>query len=322
MTEKDKKDRDKVVSLQHYRQADAEDDTLFGHETEFFSDDLEALLNSMDNQSLSDLEHFAGDRAYDLIKYLAFDEDCQHQTWLASKPMGWVNLEERPYLSQKFELAMLYKQNGLYEKALHHLLEIHQYDEGDHLGTRYEILALYVLKSDFTMAEAFYESKDYHRGDLLMEVPLMVGALLAGREELADDILVNLAETVPDFVAIVRQKAFPIDDILAAGALESYEPNSLSSIYLAFFNILPLLMTAQYYLQHYVQEFFEGAEGELTFLEELDLPLSKVNLFNQYGIHTLEDFSAWTTQELLDIPGVGKQMIARLKRLGVIFSQE
>ncbi|WP_269206539.1 hypothetical protein [Streptococcus equi] len=43
MTEKDKKDRDKVVSLQHYRQADAEDDTLFGHETEFFSDDLEAL---------------------------------------------------------------------------------------------------------------------------------------------------------------------------------------------------------------------------------------------------------------------------------------
>lgn len=67
-----------------------------------------------------------------------------------------------------------------------------------------------------------------------MEVPLMVGALLAGREELADDILVNLAETVPDFVAIVRQKAFPIDDILAAGALESYEPNSLSSIYLAF----------------------------------------------------------------------------------------
>lgn len=67
---------------------------------------------------------------------------------------------------------------------------------------------------------------------------------------------------------------------------------------------------------------FEGAEGELTFLEELDLPLSKVNLFNQYGIHTLEDFSAWTTQELLDIPGVGKQMIARLKRLGVIFSQE
>ncbi|WP_231147972.1 hypothetical protein [Streptococcus equi] len=125
----------------------------------------------MDNQSLSDLEHFAGDRAYDLIKYLAFDEDCQHQTWLASKPMGWVNLEERPYLSQKFELAMLYKQNGLYEKALHHLLEIHQYDEGDHLGTRYEILALYVFKSDFTMAEAFYESKDYHRGDLLMEVP-------------------------------------------------------------------------------------------------------------------------------------------------------
>lgn len=79
MTEKDKKDRDKVVSLQHYRQADAEDDMLFGHETEFFSDDLEALLNSMDNQLLSDLEHFAGDRAYDLIKYLAFDEDCQHQ---------------------------------------------------------------------------------------------------------------------------------------------------------------------------------------------------------------------------------------------------
>ncbi|WP_231186125.1 hypothetical protein [Streptococcus equi] len=203
-----------------------------------------------------------------------------------------------------------------------HLLEIHQYDEGDHLGTRYEILALYVLKSDFTMAEAFYESKDYHRGDLLMEVPLMVGALLAEREELADDILANLAETVPDFVSIVRQKAFPIDDILAAGALESYEPNSLSSIYLAFFNILPLLITAQYYLQQYFQVFFEGAEGELTFLGELDLPLSKVNLFNQYGIHTLEDFSAWTTQELLDIPGVGKQMIARLKRLGVIFSQE
>lgn len=73
---------------------------LFGHDTEFFNDDLEAILNSMDNQSLSDLEHFAGDRAYDLIKYLAFDEDCQHQAWLASKPMGWVNLEERPYLSQ------------------------------------------------------------------------------------------------------------------------------------------------------------------------------------------------------------------------------
>lgn len=136
-------DKDKVISLKQYRQ-----------NKEFEADLLESLSDLTDEEIDDLYDEFAfGNGLYDsgasgseLVKEISALEELEKERSMSPKK-AWIAEGQPPYLESKVELAMLYKQNGLYQKALTHFLEIYQADPNDSLGCRYEIMSLYVLMS-------------------------------------------------------------------------------------------------------------------------------------------------------------------------------
>lgn len=309
-------DKDKVISLKQYRQ-----------NKEFEADLLESL-SGLTDEEIDDLyDEFAfGNGLYDsgasgseLVKEISALEELEKERSMSPKK-AWIAEGQPPYLESKVELAMLYKQNGLYQKALTHFLEIYQADPNDSLGCRYEIMSLYVLMSNYEMASAFFNSHQEHKEDVLMQVPLLIAAILNGHQETAEELILQLCGQVDGFLEFCLQDEFPMLRVLDAGALESYQPNSEDSLYLALYNVLPLLMTASTYVQAWLNNDF-AEEDE--FLEDFDILTSaQLQSLTNYGIRTVADIANYSETQLLTIPKIGKATLEKLKEAGVIFSEK
>lgn len=309
-------DKDKVISLKQYRQ-----------NKEFEADLLESLSDLTDEEIDDLYDEFAfGNGLYDsgasgseLVKEISALEELEKERSMSPKK-AWIAEGQPPYLESKVELAMLYKQNGLYQKALTHFLEIYQADPNDSLGCRYEIMSLYVLMSNYEMASAFFNSHKEHKEDVLMQVPLLIAAILNGHQETAEELILQLCGQVDGFLEFCLQDEFPMLRVLDAGALESYPPNSEDSLYLALYNVQPLLMTASTYVQAWLNNDF-AEEDE--FLEDFDILTSaQLQSLTNYGIRTVADIANYSETQLLTIPKIGKATLEKLKEAGVIFSEK
>lgn len=309
-------DKDKVISLKQYRQ-----------NKEFEADLLESLSDLTDEEIDDLYDEFAfGNGLYDsgasgseLVKEISALEELEKERSMSPKK-AWIAEGQPPYLESKVELAMLYKQNGLYQKALTHFLEIYQADPNDSLGCRYEIMSLYVLMSNYEMASALFNSHKEHKEDVLMQVPLLIAAILSGHQEKAEELILQLCGQVDGFLEFCLQDEFPMLRVLDAGALESYQPNSEDSLYLALYNVLPLLMTASTYVQAWLNNDF-AEEDEL--LEDFDILTSaQLQSLTNYGIRTVADIANYSETQLLTIPKIGKATLEKLKEAGVIFSEK
>lgn len=309
-------DKDKVISLKQYRQ-----------NKEFEADLLESL-SGLTDEEIDDLyDEFAfGNGLYDsgasgseLVKEISALEELEKERSMSPKK-AWIAEGQPPYLESKVELAMLYKQNGLYQKALTHFLEIYQADPNDSLGCRYEIMSLYVLMSNYEMASAFFNSHKEHKEDVLMQVPLLIAAILNGHQEKAEELILQLCGQVDGFLEFCLQDEFPMLRVLDAGALESYQPNSEDSLYLALYNVQPLLMTASTYVQAWLNNDFAEEDESL---EDFDILTSaQLQSLTNYGIRTVADIANYSETQLLTIPKIGKATLEKLKEAGVIFSEK
>ena len=309
-------DKDKVISLKQYRQ-----------NKEFEADLLESLSDLTDEEIDDLYDEFAfGNGLYDsgasgseLVKEISALEELEKERSMSPKK-AWIAEGQPPYLESKVELAMLYKQNGLYQKALTHFLEIYQADPNDSLGCRYEIMSLYVLMSNYEMASAFFNSHQEHKEDVLMQVPLLIAAILNGHQEKAEELILQLCGQVDGFLEFCLQDEFPMLRVLDAGALESYPPNSEDSLYLALYNVQPLLMTASTYVQAWLNNDFAEEDESL---EDFDILTSaQLQSLTNYGIRTVADIANYSETQLLTIPKIGKATLEKLKEAGVIFSEK
>ncbi|MEQ9764647.1 hypothetical protein ABPS01_08455 [Streptococcus sp. ZJ151] len=280
------------------------DDLAFGQE---FGEELEEAEAARENVRL--------------LKDLEGIEAAGHDAWLASSPVGWVNLDERPYLSNKMALATAYKQNGLYQKALDHFLEIYQVEETDGLGTRYEIMASYVLMSRHEELNAFYFSKDYHQGDLMMAIPYIVSCILAGQEESARDILDKWLYQVDGLFQFCNRPTMPLEDIMEASVIDSYQANSMTAVYVSLSSFLAILVPSSHYIMAVIQQLLEIEEP--PFIEELGVFSSaQLNTLTSFGIRYVSDIEEWSEAEFKEIPKIGATTIKKLKEKGVVFHCE
>lgn len=321
------KDKDKIVDLSQYR------------DDKFFEVDLLKELEELGELSFDDLD--ALDDFYDEIAFgggagdgkviledldkLESELSTAMQVWQNLPEKSWYNLEARPCLALMMELAILYKQHGLYKKALELVSMVYQENPNDSLGARYEIMALHVLTSDYHAAEMlFLEHPDY-QDDILILAPLLVAAILQGDLARIDQMVEKLLKLLPEFEDFARSETFPLSEVLEAGGSEYYEHNSLDSLYLALYNIIPLLMTASTYVQAYLNRYFESGEhifDEGIYLEELGvLSSAQLMALTQMGIRTVEDIVAYSEEELLTIPTIGKATLKKLEKAGVEIKQ-
>ncbi|MGT2833229.1 hypothetical protein [Streptococcus halotolerans] len=253
-----------------------------------------------------------------ILKELEEKEAAGRDAWLASSPVGWINLRERPYLSNKMELALVYKQNGLYQKALDHLLEINQVEENDGLGTRYEIMAVYVLMSRHEDLEAFYFSNDYHQGDLMMDIPYMISNILAGKEDSVKDMLADWVDRVDGLFECCNRSGMSMGDIMEARSLAYYQANTMSAVYVSLSTFLAILIPSSHYIMATIKEMLGINEGPL--IDDLDIFSStQLMTLTSLGIRYISDIEDWSEAEFLGIPKIGPATIKKLKEKGVVF---
>lgn len=126
----------------------------------------------------SPLEHLKG--------LIALEKE-QRSKWDQGPKMGWANLDERPYLSLKYNLAKFYLSNSMKRFAIKEFEEILEIDVQDHMGVRYELMATYCNLEDYDKAKNFFECEqmEYHEEDLMI-VPMMTVSLMTGHIEDAD----------------------------------------------------------------------------------------------------------------------------------------
>lgn len=318
-----KKDKDKIVDFSNYL-AEKDFEELLQSELVGFSDEeLDELYDDLafgveTEEELQEAEVEAAQENFRLLKDLEEIESAGHDAWLASSPAGWVNLDERPYLSNKMALATAYKQNGLYQKALDHFLEIYQVDETDGLGTRYEIMASYVLMSRHEELKAFYFSKDYHQGDLMMDIPYIISSILAGQEESVRDMLDKWLVKVDGLFDFCNRSAMPLETILEASNLETYQANSMTAVHISLSTFFAVLVPASHYIMAVMQQLLEIEEPAL--IEALEVfSNAQLNTLTSFGIRYVSDIEEWSEAEFREIPKIGSTTIKKLKEKGVVF---
>lgn len=316
-----KKDNDKIIDFSEYL-AEKDFEELLQSELAGFSDEeLDELYDDLAfGEAFEDLEGEAAlaKMSYQTLRDLERTEAQGHDSWLTSEPVGWINLGERPYLSNKMALATAYKQNGLYQKALDHFLEIYQVEETDGLGTRYEIMSSYVLMSKHEELKAFYFSKDHHQGDLMMDIPYIISSILAGQEESVRDILDDWLFKVDGFFAFCNQPMMPLEAIMEVSSLDSYQANSMTAVYVSLSTFLPILIPSSHYIMAIIQQLLDIEESPL--IENLEVFSSvQLNTLTSFGIQYVSDIEEWSEAEFREIPKIGPTTIKKLKEKGVVF---
>ncbi len=310
----------KIINLEQYRQLkELEDDYFYDDFFEMSNDDLEHFKDDfiLDGNELKTTENLDG-----FLDIKELEKISKQYDLLIEKKVIDLNKDSADYFFSKVNLALLYRQNGLYQKSLEIFEMLYQFDESDTFGCRYEILALYVLMSDYASAVRFFRDCQGYESDILLQVPLLVAAILAGDDDMTHYLIEILCVEVSEFAVFCQIPELPIQDIIDAGLSGVYKPNSLENVYLGFYRVLPLLTTAGEYVKAYLNDYFIDNDEVSDDLEELAfLSSSQLAILSLNDIYEMQDFQVWTEDEILALPKFGKATLEKLKEAGVIFSQ-
>lgn len=288
----------------------------------------------------------------EIIEQLRDLEVLAKESWLETEQAGWLNFEERPYLTLKFSLARTLLSQGLLLEAADHFEELYELDEMDSLGARYSLMSIYCRLYDWESAvELFYDVPYPANSDELMIVPLLVLAILTGNTTYAKDLFYDLEEANEDIGYLFTDYGFPVEQIMGIDEAAPYQPGTFSALSVAFKDIFTVLIDSDYLYNWMLDQYqaksrhqkinindkvisFEGAASHFnggnrkTTDAEESVPVLEDVVYNaaealfNLGLVTQADFSDYTEKEILQVKNVGPKTIEQLKKNGVVFKKE
>lgn len=281
-------------------------------------------------------------------------EERAFESWQETDQVGWLNFEERPYLSLKYMFAILLLKQGLLLEALDHFQAIYEMDEMDSLGSRYYLMSIYCRLYDWESAYELYSNTPYPAStDDRMIFPMLVVSILTGNLTYAKDLFLDLEEANDQLHLLFMEDHWPVDSILNFAEADHYQPNSFSSLALALNDILPVIVSSEYIYEWMLAEYqssephervnvndkvisFKGASklyrdqdqtDEFPYKSYLDVPVLEGVVHNaaetlqKMGLVTIEAYTKYTEKELLAVRHIGPKTIEQLKKNGVKFKE-
>ena len=123
-------------------------------------------------------------------------------------------------------------------------------------NSKNEIIALgyylkglsYIETENYPKAKSFFNSREDFGEDGAMVLLYLVAALMAGEEEIAEDLFEELLATIDGFEYLAVQRDFPFDEVQQVALHSAYMPGTVSEIYWAFFAIFPVTLVAGPYI--------------------------------------------------------------------------
>lgn len=253
---------------------------------------------------------------------------------------GYAGIDNRPYFRGRKFLLDFYKKELLLGKAEDEAKRLLRYNPNDNLGVRYTLMAVYVLSFQHKKARNFFKKDALHQKDDQMLFYMAVSLILEGDLHYAERIIKKLLAINPSLSRLFLDREFDSFLIYHFLPTDYYQPNSESSLAIAFYEVLILFQqsvylyrTFQKLLQKINPEYFEkiydkqealiNAYGEA---QELAGTGIFTNITSQYvrplileGLRTLEDFQTKEEGEILAIDGIGKGTVKKLRDNGVTF---
>lgn len=181
----------------------------------------------------------------------------------------WLELDARPYLMVKDELASLYCMKGDYESAVEIYKEILKLNKNDNQGIRYKILPLFVLIDKYKDAEKLISRYDKDMSALLLYSTALyhykVGNEIGAASVLKQAFKAN--KYVPQYLLGMIETPRMLPDMYSYGSEEEAEVYMEYAI-IAWINI----RGAMYWL---VDEYYKYAKKN-----NIELPFSKQEMKN------------------------------------------
>ncbi|XJS10759.1 tetratricopeptide repeat protein [Aerococcaceae bacterium WGS1372] len=290
----------------------------------------------------------------ELIEQLRDLEKLARESWKTTSQGGWVNPDEHTYLTVKADLARELMTQGLLVEARDHFEELYHLDKTDFMGTRYVLMAIYCRTYDWERAsKLFREFADPNDMDDQMLVPLLVLAILSGKNAYAKDLFHDLLQVNTAVGDILEADGFPIEKIMMVDETDGYEPGGFESLAIPLQEILPVIIDSDYLFEWMSREYqvesdhqkinlsekvisFEGAsqmykqtetkEKYTKAEEEVDVlegvVYNAAQILSDMGLVTAKAFEDYTEKEVLAIKFVGPKTIQQLKKNGVVFKDD
>lgn len=284
------------------------------------------------------------------VDYLRELKKLEEQTLkqLEDPNLGWAYLENRPYLSLKYNLIISYIDQSMYRQAEREIKEILKLDENDHQGLRYELMAVYTHLEDYKNAKVFFEKDDVaHHEDDQMVFPMLVIAIQTGHELEANFYFKMLYALNPDFDRFLRALAHQNpESLLQESHLTQagyYKPNSMESLLMSLVRMGEFVQTDYFItwlLKTYeampkkakkksekqanqIIPFARMLERQLSSSEALQgLSASAERILRRKGLIDFKDFKKKTEEEVAALSGIGKKTMETLKKNGVVFKKK
>ncbi|GEK91190.1 hypothetical protein [Alkalibacterium kapii] len=298
------------------------------------------------------------DQEIDMISFVEhtlFLEKRARKYWQNhTDKMGYLNVEERPYLRLKAKVGFLYMDMGMVDHALEHLLELYNIDQTDSLGTRYKIMSLYVRKFDWKSAWRFFQKAEGADEDDQLLLPILILAVLTDRKDLARSLLEKLINVNREIGLVLMDDMWPIEDIYneEVTLTTSYQPFSYQSLLIALRDIVYVVVENAYLFDWLKKETFKRIPIEKSvrknsqpFYGELDpfqtqkledffysmrdepsnplrgMRIDRMRILYHAGLRNFEDFAERTEKEILKLDGIGPVTIKELRANGVKFKK-
>lgn len=161
-------------------------------------------------------------------------EKLKKQGYFHKKNIGefWMIFEMRPYMRGLYELANQYIEMNSYHLAKDILEEMLTLDADDHAGARYDLAGCYMMLEKY---DKFHHLlKKYPDGSVAMTLFQSIVAYCCGHYEEAKECLLDLKESVPDFVPFI-QGELDEDMIDKQAYYGSYQPGTVEEIIVNLF---------------------------------------------------------------------------------------
>ena len=189
-------------------------------------DNLHARLMALNEESPSFLKSLedlleSGERMLKQKKF--FGEDSIEDYW--------QNLETRPFILIKFDLAQAYGERRMKRKAVEQLEEILRLNKQDHLGVRHELMALYNDLEEMEKAVSLY--KEFEDLSAFMLLPLILLSLKKDDELSAKRYYKTLQVSNKNCRAVFGKMELDIEKWEHSVDEEQFNVGSVEEIYLA-----------------------------------------------------------------------------------------
>lgn len=282
------------------------------------------------------------DEAYEQLVKIANQYLKKHRKDLHKS--GYYDLENRPYFRLKAYLMSYAKDNLMFKDAEMHARDLLRYDPNDHLGMRFELMAIYAKTYNYQKARLFFKSDPLYRRQDQMLFHMITLSILEREYEYAQTLIEELYQLNPEVVELFVSDTFDIFKLEShlEYAYHGYRPNTVDSLALAIHEaITAYLYSPQLY--HFFREtlfeldptYFVKNRKKLVKYSDLytlynfeeepifqGIGIQYIRILVQHGLQSYEDFTEITRKDVLDLPGIGSKTVNRLEKNGVVFKKE